>query len=527
MKKKFLFMGLMACALIYTSSCKKEDFNERYRNPSKVTEVTVERQFTGMIYSYRQLIVPEYRNLFVTLRPTVFRYLHITGWINEQNQLLPGAAAIEDRWSRYYEGLAQYRELEHVYNNSIDVEKEEKKIFMYAAKILFYDQTQQTVDVHGDIPWSKAGMLSVNQSDYKNSYPAYDKATDIYTAMLDDLKKITEDIASIQLSESIVEKFKAQDIINGGSIGAWQKYANSLRLRILTRISASPQFSARAAQEINEIISNPTKYPVINTNEENAQLDIYNLDDNSINTKNIRDAFEAGGWFANLASKKMVDMMENVSDPRLKYFFEPGTGAAGVIKGLDQSLTTAVQSDQANKGQIAIYNRSTFSRNQYLPGILFSATEANLLLAEYYLKRGNATSAKDKFETAVKESIKLYQSIRAKSNDNTVAAPKAPTTDEINAFLTKINFAGTTNKLELIANQKWIHFNVLQTVQAWSEVRRLDFPKFTYVIQNSDIQKTVPVKFPLPPSESVYNTENHNAVKDQDNANTKLFWDIN
>jgi hypothetical protein len=219
--------------------------------------------------------------------------------------------------------------------------------------------------------------------------------------------------------------------------------------------------------------------------------------------------------------------MENVSDPRLKYFFEPGTGAAGVIKGLDQSLTTAVQSDQANKGQIAIYNRSTFSRNQYLPGILFSATEANLLLAEYYLKRGNATSAKDKFETAVKESIKLYQSIRAKSNDNTVAAPKAPTTDEINAFLTKINFAGTTNKLELIANQKWIHFNVLQTVQAWSEVRRLDFPKFTYVIQNSDIQKTVPVKFPLPPSESVYNTENHNAVKDQDNANTKLFWDIN
>ena len=223
MKKKFLFMGLMACALIYTSSCKKEDFNERYRNPSKVTEVTVERQFTGMIYSYRQLIVPEYRNLFVTLRPTVFRYLHITGWINEQNQLLPGAAAIEDRWSRYYEGLAQYRELEHVYNNSIDVEKEEKKIFMYAAKILFYDQTQQTVDVHGDIPWSKAGMLSVNQSDYKNSYPAYDKATDIYTAMLDDLKKITDDIASIQLSESIVEKFKAQDIINGGSIGAWQK----------------------------------------------------------------------------------------------------------------------------------------------------------------------------------------------------------------------------------------------------------------------------------------------------------------
>src|SRR5690606_38113366 len=126
MKRCFLTMGLCVASLIYTTSCKKSSFDEFYRDPSKVTEVTVERQFTGMIYSYRQLIVPDYRNLFVTLRPTIFRYLHISGWFNEPNQLVPGGAAIEDRWSRYYEGLAQYRELETTYNISVDAEKAEK-----------------------------------------------------------------------------------------------------------------------------------------------------------------------------------------------------------------------------------------------------------------------------------------------------------------------------------------------------------------------------------------------------------------
>ena len=524
MKRYFLIMGLGIASLIYTSSCKKSDFDELYRDPSKVTEITIERQFTGVIYSYRQLVVPDYRNLFVTLRPTIFRYLHTTGWINEQNHLLPGAAAIEDRWTRYYEGLAQYRELETAYNKSIDVEKEEKKIFFLAAKVLFYDQTQQTVDLHGDIPWSKAGMLSTNNSDYQNSYPAYDKAEDIYKTMLDDLKAISTSLNSITLSKSIQEKFKTQDLVNNGDVALWKKYCNSLRLRLLTRVSESPTFASRATQEIAEIINDQTTYPLILTNSDNAQVDIFNLDDNNINTKGIKDAFEATGWYANMASKAMIDHMVAKSDPRLPFFFEAGSD--GQFRGLDQSLTSGAQSDLARGGTISIFNRSTFSRNQYFPGILFSATETNLLLAEYYQKSGNSGSAKTAFENSVKESVDLYRAIRSKSNDNTVAAPATPTPAQINTYITNLNWDGASNKIELIATQKWLHFNVLQTVQAWSEARRFDYPTFSFVVQNSDIQKTVPVKFNLPPSESVYNSANYEAVKAQDNVNTKLFWDV-
>lgn len=526
MKRYFLAMGLCAASLIYTTSCKKSSFDEVYRDPSKVTEVTVERQFTGMIYSYRQLIVPEYRNLFVTLRPTIFRYLHIAGWINEQNHLLPGGAAIEDRWTRYYEGLAQYRQLETLYNNSLDAEKEEKRIFFLAAKVLFYDQTQQTVDLHGDIPWSKAGMLSTNNSDYQSSYPAYDKAEDIYTVMLDDLKAIGTELNTITISETIGEKFATQDLVNNGDIELWKRYCNSLRLRMLMRVSESTGFAARATQELAEIINNQSTYPLITTNEENAQIDIFNLDDNSIQTKGIRDAFEASGWNANLGSKVMIDHMVENEDPRLPFIFETGANAGGEFNGLDQSLASAAQSDLARDGTIAIFNRSTISRNQYFPGVLLSATETNLLLAEYYQKNGNSGLAKTSFENSIKESVDLYRDIRSRSNDNTVPAAATPTEAQINAYISNLNWDGVSNKIQLIAAQKWLHFSIIQTVQAWSEIRRFDYPQFSFVVQNSDIQKTVPVKFNLPPSEPVYNATNYEAVKAQDNVNTKLFWDV-
>lgn len=526
MKRHLLILGLCIASLTYTSSCKKSSFDENYRDPSKVTEVTVERQFTGMIYSYRQLIVPEYRNLFVTLRPTIFRYLHTLGWINEQNNLLPGGAAIEDRWSRYYEGLAQFRTLEDAYNKSITIEQEEKRIFFLAAKILFYDQTQQTVDLHGDIPWSKAGMLDRNKSDYQNSYPTYDKAEDIYTTMLDELKQISTELNSLKMTDVIQNRFKTQDIINGGDLELWKKYCNSLRLRMLSRVSESSIFASRAAQEMAEIINNQATYPLILTNLENAQLDIFSLDDNSIHTKNIKDAFEAEGWSANLAGKIMIDHMVTNQDPRLPFIFEPGANAGGVFKGLDQSLVSAEQSDLARGGTISIINRSTISRNQYFPGILFSATETNLLLAEYYLKNSNSGLAKTSFENAVKESVELWRAIRSKSADNTVAAPANPTQGQVNTYVSNLNWDAAGNKLQLIATQKWLHFNVIQTVQAWSEARRLDYPTFNYVVQNSDLQKTVPVKFNLPPSEPIYNAANYEAVKAQDNVNTKLFWDV-
>src|SRR5690606_32867775 len=169
-----------------------------------------------------------------------------------------------------------------------------------------------------------------------------------------------------------------------GDVELWAKYCNSLRLRILMRVSESSEFASRANEEMAEIIGNPATYPLITSNDENAQIEVYSLDDNSIHTTGIRDAFEADGWYANLGSGMVIDHMVDHADPRLPYLFEPGSNAGGRFIGLDQSLTGSAQSELARRGTIAIFNRSTVSRNEYFPGVLYSAAETHLLLAEYY-----------------------------------------------------------------------------------------------------------------------------------------------
>ncbi|UIR55270.1 SusD/RagB family nutrient-binding outer membrane lipoprotein [Sphingobacterium sp. SRCM116780] len=526
MKKSLIMMGLCVASFSTITSCKKDTFADYYKNPAKVSESSIEKQFTGIIYDFRALIIPTYGNYFITLRPTINLYIQNLGSLNQANQLVPGSAAIEERWNKYYAGLTQYKEFIRLFNNQSEEDKANKKAMLLAAKVLFYDQTQQMVDLVGDIPWTEAGNLMANGGDYTISYPKYDKAVDIYTTMLDDLKIMSEDLNTLQIPATFAGSFKTQDLINNGDLELWKKYCNSLRLRMLTRVSASSQFASRATAEIDEIVKNQTKYPLILTNSENAQIDIFNVS-SDIKSEDIKGAFETDGWYANIASKPMIDQMVSTHDPRLPILFETGDKAAGVYIGLDQSLNNNEQSTLVRGNTLTIYNRHTLSRNKYIPGILISASQVNFLLAEYYNKTGNAGSAKAAFENGLKESINLYSSISKKSDDKTVPAAAVPTAAEIATFISTVNWDAASNKIQLIATQKWLHFNLFQAVENWSEVRRLDYPKFTIPTFSSDIQKTVPVKLTLPQAEATYNEANYNVVKDQDNPNTKLFWDVN
>lgn len=520
-------MGLAMATLSTITSCKKNSFGEYYNDPSKAAQTSVEKQFTGMIYDFRALIIPTYGNYFITLRPTINLYIQNLGSVNQANQLVPGSAAVEERWNKYYAGLAQYKEFLRLFEAQNDKEKADKRILLLAAKVIFYDQTQQMVDLVGDIPWTQAGLLNTNNGDYTISYPKYDKATDIYTTMLDDLKSIGAELNDLEVPPIFVGAFRTQDLINNGNMDLWKKYCNSLRLRMLTRVSESSQFSARAQTEIAGIIEAQDKNPLILTNTDNAQLDIFNLN-SDIKSEDIRDAFEAGGsWYANFASRPMIDIMTATSDPRLGILFEKGAKSEDKYIGLDQNLSVNEQSNLARGGTLTFYNRHTISRNKYLPGILISASQVQFLLAEYYNKKGNDVEAKKAFESGLRESVNLYYNISIRSDDQTVAPPSMPSAESIDNFVKAVNFDGATSKIQLIATQKWLHFNLFQAVENWSEQRRLDYPKFTIPTFNSDRQKTIPFKLTLPQTEATYNTTNYNEVKDQDSPNIKLFWDVN
>ena len=529
MKKIFIIIGLVSTSLAtFLTSCKKESFDEFYRDPSTTTETTIDKQFAGITYDFRELIYPSYWNYFVILRTTANRYVQAVGWQNEPNQLLPGAAAVQDRWSTYYKGLTQFKEFERVFAAAPAEEQEQSRIFYIAAKILFYDQTQQMVDLYGNIPWSNAGKLNANLGDYDASYASYDRGEDIYTAMLDDLKSISTELNSLTIPTGMINKFRTQDIINGGSLDLWKRYCNSLRLRMLTRVSAASSFSSRAQSELDEIVNNSATHPLVTTNTQNIQLDIFDNTNEWYHARGFRDGIES--WNANIAGKAMVDYMVENEDPRLPFMFERGALSPTAYVGLDPSLATGVQQqlitgNSDGESTLSIYNRSTYSRNQNFPGILISAAEVNFLLAEYHTKNSNDGAAKDFFEAGIRESIDMLHTIREESNNDDAVAPSAPTATAISAYINNVGWTG--NKVELIARQKWVHFNIIQPLESWAEVRRLDYPTFTFRVEPADLQKEVPVRWMLPSSEITYNTDNYNAVRDQDNVNNKLFWDVN
>ncbi|GEP96464.1 SusD/RagB family nutrient-binding outer membrane lipoprotein [Chitinophaga cymbidii] len=523
--KKILFI-LLSIAL-WGTSCSKKEFRDSYTDPSKVATSSVEKQYAGMIYASREYVVPSYWNYFVILRITLNRFTQAVGWENVDNQYVPGAAAVTDRWNNYYNVLAQYRELEKVYNALPAEDQSNMRIYMITATIYFYDLTQRVVDLHGGVPWSEAGMLSTNGGNYQNSYPKYDDATAIYTKMLDDLKGFADELGTVTIPAALVARFESMDLVNNGDLTLWKKYCNSLRLRMLTRVSGAANFQARAGTEIAQILGNAASYPLPKTNAENIRIDIFDLN-TDLNAKGFRTGLE--DWNGNIAGKVMIDHMKANSDPRLRAMFEPGANAGGVYNGLDPMAARSTQNALIAGGTMAIYNRSTLSRNEFFPGILMTGAEVNFMLSEYYLKAGNPVSARTAYEDGIKESIKYYYWLRTLSNDNTAGALTPYTDPEVAAYLVAPGVNWTlaltdADKLKLIARQKWLHYSVLQPTESWAEIRRLDAPTFSFEVDNANAQKQPPMRWQYPASEATYNTANYEAVQANDKLGTKLFWD--
>jgi hypothetical protein len=510
-------------------ACNKTDFKDSYADPSKISVTSVEKQFAGFMASNRWYVLPDYWNYFVVLRTTVNHYTQAVGWVNSNNQYVPGSAGIGDRWNTYYNFLAQFREFENVFGKLPAEDQTDRRIYKIAASIYFYDHTQKVVDLHGDIPWSEAGKLSANGGDYGNSLPSYDKAEDIYTKMLDDLKAFSDELSTITIKPAIQTGFKTQDIVNKGDLALWKKYCNSLRIRMLTRLSDVPAFQARVTAEIAAIIANPAKYPIVASNADNIMIKVHDLN-SEIHSKNFRSGLE--DWDGNIAGNVMIDHMKTNSDPRLRALFEPGANAGGVYNGLDPLATSSVQTALIAGGTMSIYNRSTLSRNQYFPGVLITAAEISLSLAEYYLNAGNDGAAKTAYEKGIKESVEFYYWVRSISNDNTAIALVPTTAAEIQDYIdmpaVSWDAAATeAAKLKLLATQKWIHFNVVQPLENWAELRRLDALALSFEVDNSNAQKQPPYRWLYAASEQTYNTENYQEVAAKDNLTTKIFWDVN
>lgn len=531
--KKIFSISLLA--ILGMASCTKKQFQDSYPDPSKLSATTVDRQFAGMLSSNLNYTMYHYWDYFVVYQNTMIPWSQTAATINGNGRYMPGAAAIGDVWGTYYRLTAQYKEMLRLYNGLSATDQQANRIYYIAATVYFYDFTQKMVDIWGDIPWTKAGLLSANGGDYQVSAAKYDDAASIYTKMLDDLKGFADELNTISVAPGITTGMKTQDFVNHGDVVKWKKYCNSLRIRLLSRVNGVSAFQSRVNSEMAAILGNAANYPIVSVNADNIMIKVSNSStavNNGTGTGTSADFYQGLiGWgSADRAGKVMIDSMNNNSDPRLRAMFEPGDSAQGAYIGLDPSLASTDQSNIINKGTIARYNRSTLSQNVFLPGTLINAAEINFLVSEYYLNANNDAGARAAYEAGISQSVNYYYWLRTLSSSNVSGALTPLGSTEIASYLASpgvlwTNATTSQQKLNRIAVQKWINFSVLQPMECWSELRRLKLPALTFV-PDAGIQKLPPTRWLYPTDEQTYNAANYQAVQAKDNLSTKIFWDV-
>lgn len=563
MKKIFLLLFAAVGLMTALSSCSDDDFNEKYADPSKTTTVGVPQVFTGIMHNGNRWMNPTYWRYY-TQSTTSGCFSGVIGNSNGRGRFRGASEGYFNiRWQDYYKMLTQYRLLEYNYNNMNETEKPANEIFYLLGRTLVEAQLHEVLSIWGDVPYKGAGTLwMTGDYDAAKQAVAYDDDVELYKMILADLKEVGDYFASGNVNAAGLSSLARQDISCAkGSADMWQRYVNSLRLRIALHLATNGDLTSDARNAIAEILNNPSKYPLIENNNQNMGVDGETSTDDYNYGKGIAQAL--AGRSEGSGSQAMLDAM-NVpangipdanTDPRIAAIYD--CNPDGEYVAYDNSLTDAQISDIATAKDaeykargipycnyycyidtIAMAGWATYQGNANLNGIWISAAEVALSKAEAYLMGygvgADVAKAKQCFIDGVAYSneyywdIKLGSSLAKDGNDsyNGYRRLEVPVFDDFIAYANSI----WQPTQECVATQLWLNFGFMNELEAWNVTRRTGYPnvKFMKDNQQSDYP-TPPHRLPYPSDELNFNSTNvQNAIqtnyKEPTGYYTKLFW---
>lgn len=554
MKKIFASIIALASVVSLASSCSNDLFGDLYPDPSKTSTATCDKLMTGAFIAGNQNTFNSYWRMY-TWDYNFGKYAQTIGFSNNSGTVYyinDGYA--NDRWNNFYDILRNFRVLENLYNGEEAADQAEDRIFLDLTEVFVIDHLSQLVDIWGPVPYSKACYLGLS-GDLAASYAAYDDDKELYNTMMERLDALYTDIASLSgsISANTKSKLSKQDYICGGDLELWQRYCNSLLLRLAVHVSAQ-----------GDLVSTGKSYAA----KAAGRLLVSDLD-NSIGVKSDNDGFKYFENFRdgfkdinNTASQAIIDALQitGSNDPRLPVIYVPTKTdytpaadadkddtaySAGEYFGRSTSETDNQQNVRGGSNHnteetryYARLNGKTFTANNFMVSPIFSAAEAWFLLAEARQAYGVSGSAEEAFKKGVEFSIKAYY----KSNIESVStawggyadqqsdfqATAYPSDSEIASFANAY-WNAYSNKLEAIMTQKWVHFGIMQATQAWTDIRRTGYPALYYPEDGADNNgyKTIPQRVKYPNTEFNNNKANYTDAASKTNSDSAyytLFW---
>ncbi len=366
---------------------------------------------------------------------------------------------------------------------------------------------QIVTDIYGSIPFNEA-LQGPN-----NPNPAYTPQQEIYPQLVDSLD------AALSLIDTGASG-PTGDLVYGGDMAKWQKFANALKMRIGMRMSDANQSKAQSAVESA------------------AGNAFQNIDDSaffqfatsSAHRSTIyenrfvagRNDFDVADRFVNILTNEYA-----VVDPRTPTYVDEASAHPDTYNGFPTHLAP---SDAA--GLKAQHVNDFFSKpgDYFLepdvaaPMMLYD--EVRFILAEAAAKGWNVPGSQDAhFEAAIRASINQWN-------------PDA-TSSQVDSYVNDV-MSGEYNSDfdQVLGEQKWIAL-YFQGIQGWSEWRRLDFeghirtPEGGWQSGQCD-NTTWALRIDYPANEFSVNAENVEAAANEQFGGTQndhycnqIWWDQN
>jgi hypothetical protein len=492
---KFSIKIVSAILLVFTSifSC-TDKFEEINTDPNRPNEVTPGILLGQMQYRIVNNTIQASRSFTHELMQVDAPRASPGGQGLHRYVVQPGQAV----WTGFYDRLT---DVEDIYKIS-DKLKENN----YKAIALVYKSWAYSIltDLYGDVPYSQAIKASEG-----NFTPAFDKQKDIYIQILKDLETantLFDDTKALTYGGDQV--YNANVLIGGRNVGIqkWKKFTNSLRLRLLLRISKRDG-EVNVNQQITSILANPTTNPVFTANADDAIFRYpgtfpYFNPYFQARTLEWRD----GTYF----TKFFLNHMNAINDPRRAIWVTPVTvNGQSVYQGIDSGYPTSLE--------YIVGRNSSYPdilKTSPLLGVMMTYSEVEFIKAELALKGFNTgRTAKAHYDSGITASMVQWGATMPAGFLNTVGVA--------------YNATGTAaQQLEQIMLQKYYAYFFVD-YQSWFEKRRTGYPVLP---RGTGIpaENVFPSRVPYPTYLQSLNSSNLQAAVASiggDNSNVKLWWE--
>lgn len=506
--------GFGLAALLALSSCDK-DFEETNINPNSPEQVSSALLLPNIIRSTTNEIAGKawgYGNLV----------MQQTAKIQFTNEDRYNWGPQGDPYGTFFNALRDI-------NNVISIsEAAGQKNYVGIAKVMRANLYSFMTDAYGELPYSEAIQAKTDIN-----YPKFDTQEEIYTGILAELKEAND------LLGASAEQVEG-DILFNGNVLRWKKFANSLRLRILMRLSDRNNPSA----EMQSILTNPAQSPIFTSNQDEAALQY--LQD--VPNQHPLYTTRSGSYDEIRLSEKMENALKGLNDPRLFAYAQPTNASAAGVVGLpdayqgvpnglgdEEALKYSPSGDPAKGGSNFISRVGLlFSCSACTPlanptgyqAVLMSYSELQFILAEAR-ERGFITtgSAEEFYKNGIQSSVDYYKGRYTLINLPQIASKLV--VDNTYYQHAGVAYTGTSQeKLSKIGTQKWLAL-FFTGMEGWYDWRRTGYPEI--VPGPAAFINTVPVRFIYPGSVQSLNKENYaEAIARQgaDALTTRVWWDI-